>query len=123
MSTLLFTLSYQVAIDFTIETLTSSHPSHLDRFMDLQVPQTRELIASPSDEHYILTHLTFADDLIFPMFASDARELLRTTVELLVRLRSAFRTFALPINWSKGKTELLLRLVGPEAKGIWHHIR
>eukprot|EP00971_Amphidinium_carterae_P329203 6461521-Amphidinium_carterae.1 len=58
-------------------------------------------LAKADDEHFIMTHLAYADDLIFPCFAEDPSQLLRTTVELLRQLQEAFRIFTLLINWSR----------------------
>eukprot|EP00971_Amphidinium_carterae_P025554 504046-Amphidinium_carterae.1 len=81
------------------------------------------MLLKPSDQLIVLTHLSFADDLVFPLCAPHPRELLRTLLALLRVLQKALHAFGLPINLQPSKSELVLRLTGKLAKPVMQHIK
>eukprot|EP00971_Amphidinium_carterae_P233599 4635818-Amphidinium_carterae.3 len=110
LSTALFTITYQIAIDQVLQTLFTERPQAVENFQCLPVPRDRDLVRRPSDPDAIYSHLAFADDLVFPLVADEPEALIKTLLALLMALVRVFRAFALPVNLRKGKSELQLHL-------------
>eukprot|EP00971_Amphidinium_carterae_P163074 3233062-Amphidinium_carterae.1 len=122
LSTCLFVLTYQVAIDMALERVFHDSEHHYDQFLQLPVPTGRDLTAVHSREVEVLTHITYADDLVFPVLSDTPEQLLKSTVAIVKHLQDAFNDFGLDVNTNKEKSEILLRITGKASKGIYQFL-
>eukprot|EP00971_Amphidinium_carterae_P343450 6483199-Amphidinium_carterae.1 len=122
LSTCLFVLTYQVAIDMALERVFHDSEHHYDQFLQLPVPIGRDLTAVHNREVEVLTHITYADDLVFPVISDTPEQLLKTTVAIVKHLQDAFSDFGLDVNTNKEKSEILLRITGKASKGIYQFL-
>eukprot|EP00971_Amphidinium_carterae_P245217 4869506-Amphidinium_carterae.1 len=53
----------------------------------------------------------------------DSSRLLRAVEALMKACHESFKAFGFQLNYKKGKSALMLRLTGKEAKGLWQHVK
>eukprot|EP00971_Amphidinium_carterae_P348354 6490447-Amphidinium_carterae.2 len=128
-STALFATSFQITIDHVIHNLQMRDPQYSNLFHSLQQPATRCLNNSPpgTATTIVVTHIAFADDLVWPMANKCPARLLQGVILVMEQVVKSFQAFGLKVNMKQGKTELALRMLTKHAKGLWqslhyHHI-
>eukprot|EP00971_Amphidinium_carterae_P326410 6457165-Amphidinium_carterae.1 len=67
--------------------------------------------------------LGYADDVGIPLMDKDGSRLLRAVEALMKASHESFKAFGFQLNYKKGKSALMLRLTGRDAKGIWQHMK
>eukprot|EP00971_Amphidinium_carterae_P027416 539769-Amphidinium_carterae.2 len=70
-----------------------------------------------------IDRLGYADDVGISLMDKDASRLLRAVEALMKACHESFKAFGFQLNYKKGKSALMLRLTGRDAKGIWQHVK
>eukprot|EP00971_Amphidinium_carterae_P348944 6490756-Amphidinium_carterae.1 len=87
------------------------------------VPSLKGDTTSAAKCHVRVDRLGYADDVAIPLMDHDASRLLRAVEALMRACHDSFRSFGFQLNYKRGKSALMLRLIGRDAKGLWQHVK
>eukprot|EP00971_Amphidinium_carterae_P170106 3370412-Amphidinium_carterae.1 len=89
----------------------------------LPVPQTRSLQLCPTDLECEVGTVAYRDDLALPLAADTNDELIKLIGRAVRILESAHQEFHLHLNYSRGKSECVVHLQAPSAKGYMQGLK
>eukprot|EP00971_Amphidinium_carterae_P272352 5405215-Amphidinium_carterae.3 len=121
LSTLLFTTLFSALIDLTWANLEHMDPEFLNQFLVLPTPADRCLdhVNGPPCR---FDRLCFADDLLVPVLSDTPEMVIKTVLAMVVALNATFASAGMKVNFARGKSEIMVRLVGSRARGIWQSL-
>eukprot|EP00971_Amphidinium_carterae_P350624 6491654-Amphidinium_carterae.1 len=70
-----------------------------------------------------IPHIEYADDIIYPLQSTSNTTVIKALHIIIDTIITSFTHFGLTLNTAHGKTNILLRLTGKDAPGIWQHLK
>eukprot|EP00971_Amphidinium_carterae_P189876 3768997-Amphidinium_carterae.2 len=125
LSTMLFISFLQMALCHMDEQITEAQTIHnLSTTPKLHLPSGRQFTIHDQTTPTIpISHIEFADDIVLPITESTNQRLLQAINIIVPIVYNSLATFGLKISADIAKTNILLRLVGSSARGIWQYLK
>eukprot|EP00971_Amphidinium_carterae_P348242 6490398-Amphidinium_carterae.4 len=70
-----------------------------------------------------IPHIEYADDIMYPLQSTSNTTVIKALHIVIDTIITSFTHFGLILNTAHGKTNILLRLIGKDAPGIWQHLK
>eukprot|EP00971_Amphidinium_carterae_P329692 6462314-Amphidinium_carterae.1 len=125
LSTMLFISFLQMALCHMDEQIAEAQTIHnLSTTPQLHLPSGRRFTMHDSTTSTVnISHIEFADDIVLPLTEATNQRLLQAISIIVPVVYSSLTTFGLTISADIAKTNILLRLVGGSARGIWQYLK
>eukprot|EP00971_Amphidinium_carterae_P137430 2723597-Amphidinium_carterae.1 len=133
LSTLLFTTYMSIALHYIMDqfTTTCDHNSW-EVIPKFPVPNDRQLLQqghhtqphpSPPRTTVSIPHLDYADDVVFVVINNEPKTIIQASKALILHIIEGFHEFGLKTNLAQDKSALLIKLQGPQSRGIWQYLK